>query len=124
MIGYEWHREAGVLCVMPQSRLEAEDFEALAQQVDPEIEREGVLRGLLIHTETFPGWEDLRALFSHIRFVRDHQAHIERVAFAADGAVATVLPHLADHFIHAEIRHFPFADHDAALTWLSESPPE
>ena len=39
-----------------------------------------------------------------------------------DSPIARVAEALANHFTSAEIKHFPFADYDAALAWLK--PPE
>ena len=42
--------------IEPQGPLTKEDFVAIAKQVDPIIEARGKLGGLIIKTETFPGW--------------------------------------------------------------------
>jgi len=109
--------EAGVLIVEPRGRLRREDFDALASIVDPWIEAHGELRGLVVHAREFPGWENLGAAIRHLRFVRDHHRRVRRVAFCAGGALAAVLPRLAEHFVTAEVRHFDPADLDRAVAW-------
>jgi hypothetical protein len=54
-----------VLIVEPQAALEAADFERLVQAVDPFIEQAGGLNGLMIYSDSFPGWDDFQALGSH-----------------------------------------------------------
>lgn len=118
MLNHELMRDDAILVVSPDSELSSSDFEDLARAIDPFIEEHGSLAGLLIKTETFPGWEGFGGLVSHIRFVRDHHRVIKRVAFASDAKMAVILPKLVDHFVGAEVRHFPFAEADDALAWL------
>jgi hypothetical protein len=62
MISFEIDECTGVLTVKPEGKLEARDFMDLSQTVDPYIEKEGGLVGLIIVTEKFPGWKDLGAM--------------------------------------------------------------
>jgi len=122
MIEAKLFREEGVVEVLPSGALKAVDFEQLAALVDPFIEAQGELKGLMIVAERFPGWDSLGALIEHVRFVREHQKLIRRVATVSDGATLTILPLLAKHFVKAEVRHFPFAERDAAMEWLRQTP--
>lgn len=122
MIEAKLFREEGVVEVLPSGALKAVDFEQLAALVDPFIEAKGELKGLMIVADRFPGWDSLGALIGHVRFVREHQKLVHRVATVSDGATLTVLPLLAKHFVKAEVRHFPFAERDAAMDWLRQAP--
>ena len=73
MIKSELLKDKGVLIVSPVGPLGASDFEQLAGEIDPYIEQNGRLHGLMIHAGSFPGWKDFAALLSHLKFVRDHQ---------------------------------------------------
>lgn len=121
MIEAKLFREEGVVEVYPSGALKAVDFEQLAALVDPFIEANGELNGLMIVAERFPGWDSLGGLIGHVRFVREHQKHIRRVATVSDGVTLTVMPQLARHFVKAEVRHFPFAERDAAMAWLKQA---
>ena len=122
MLDYELQPERKILIVEPKAALEAADFERLVQAVDPFIARTGGLNGLMIYSDSFPGWDDFQALVSHIRFISDHHQAIRRVAFVTDSAVLTLLPRLASHFVSAEVRHFRHTDREAALDWLAGEP--
>jgi hypothetical protein len=111
--------ESGVLVVEPERPLRATDFDALAMTVDPWIEAQGELHGVVVHVRAFPGWENLGALFRHLQFVRDHHRRVRRIALAAGGKLADLAPTLAGHFIAAEIRHFDYDDLDGAIAWAS-----
>jgi hypothetical protein len=111
-----------ILHVRPKSALEPADFEQLAQAVDPFIAETGGLAGLIIETASFPGWESLRAMTAHFRFVRDHHKLIKRIALVTDSALGNVAEHLVSHFVSAEIRQFPASALDAAQQWIIGSP--
>lgn len=111
--------DKGVLVVEPHGKLRAVDFEEVASVVDPWIENAGRLNGLVVHVEAFPGWEDSRGFFKHMRFVREHHREVRRVALCADGAMASLVPSLAEHFVQAELEHFAYGDLDRAIDWAA-----
>jgi len=121
MISHELLRDRGILIVTPEGPLEKADFEAIGREVDPYIEAQGQLNGLLISAKSFPGWKDFAALVSHLRFVKNHHQKIQKVAAVTDSGFLSILPHIANHFVAAEVKHFDFRDKDRALDWLSES---
>ncbi|MFT5830448.1 MAG: hypothetical protein ACI9D0_001033 [Bacteroidia bacterium] len=108
----------GVLVLEPNDELHIEDFDHMASLVDPWIEQ-GDLAGIVIHSERFPGWEDLAGLLTHLKFVRDHHKKVPRVALAIDGAMGKAGPALAKHFLKAEIRHFGYDQLHEAIEWAS-----
>ncbi len=121
MINYELLRDNGILVLHPKGPLEAADFILIASQVDPYLAEHGKLRGVLIHAKSFPGWKDFAAMLAHFKFLKDHIKRIERVAVAADGALADVMPGIAKHFVHAQVRHFDFMRKDEALAWIDQT---
>jgi hypothetical protein len=72
MIDFKLLRDRSILIVTPGGPLEKADFEQLAKAVNPFIASKGKLVGLMIYTETVPGWESFGALVSPIKFVADH----------------------------------------------------
>lgn len=111
-----------ILYVRPKAALEQGDFAQLAKTVDPYIEKNGNLAGLIIEAPKFPGWESLGAMVSHIRFVRDHHQRIGKIGLVTDSAMGNVAERLASHFVAAEIRHFPAGQLDAATQWILGGP--
>ena len=120
MLTHELLRDEGILILRPQGPLQASDFTSLASIVDPYIEKHGRLRGIMVDAESFPGWDSFAALASHLRFVRDHHRLIGKIAAVSDGAVFSVAPQLAKHFVKAEVRHFSANERPSALTWLRQ----
>jgi SpoIIAA-like len=111
--------ESGVIVVEVKQALRAQDFDALAMAADAWIEAHGDLQGLVIHVREFPGWENMGSMLRHLRFVRDHQRHVKRIAFAADSKLAGIAPALADVFIKAEVKSFAYDELDIAIAWAS-----
>src|SRR5438045_7015722 len=123
MVEHELLRTDGILILRPQSSLEAADFEKLAQEIDPYIEANGKLHGLMLDAEAFPGWQNFAALIAHFKFVRDHHRKIEKVAVVSDSTFLSVAPKIATHFVQADLRHFTHQQRDAALAWLRGETP-
>jgi SpoIIAA-like len=111
--------DQGVAVIEVAAPLRAQDFDAIASTVDPWIERHGTLRGIVIHARRFPGWESIDGFLRHVRFVRDHQRRVGRIALATDSRMAELVPHLARHFVRAEIHDFGYDDLDLAVRWAA-----
>lgn len=112
---------SGILIVQPSGPLTREDFTGLAADVNTWIANGGVLQGLLIDAPEFPGWKNFGGLQSHLKFVRDHQRDLPRVAVVSDSNFLSALPKVARHFVQAEIRRFDAGQTEPALAWLESA---
>jgi SpoIIAA-like len=120
MLDHELLSDTGILIVRPKEPLSAQDFAGLTAEVDAYIRRDGLLNGLMICAEKFPGWENLEGAISHFRFIRDHHRKIAKIAFVSDSDLLAALPKLAAHFVKADVRHFKPDQEAQALAWLSQ----
>ena len=111
--------ESGVIVVEVKQPLRAQDFEALALTADAWIEAHGELQGLVIHAREFPGWENLGSFFRHVRFVRDHQRRVKKIALAVDSKLASSVPMIGERFVLARSK----ASHIANSTAPSRGRP-
>lgn len=118
MIEHELIPEEGILVVKLVNALQADDFERLRHEVDTHLQRRGNLKGVMICTREFPGWQSTGAMLAHLKFVHDHHRHVARVAIVSDGAELSILPRFAAHFVAAEVMRFDSEDMSTALTWL------
>jgi hypothetical protein len=118
MIEYDLDKEHSILEVRPKSALDKDDFVELAKAVDPQIEANGDLAGLIISASSFPGWDSFGSMVTHFRFVRDHEKHLKKLAVVTDSRFGDVAEHLASHFVSAEIKHFPAGDIEQARKWI------
>ena len=121
MINYELRHDEGILVLHPEGPLEAADFISITSQVDTYLTGHGKLYGVLIHANSFPGWKDFAAMLAHLKFLKEHIQKIEKVAVVADGALANIMPDIANHFVHAQVRHFDFVREDTAWDWLRQT---
>ncbi len=108
---------SGVIVVEVKQALRVQDFDVLAYTADAWIDAHGGLQGLVIHTREFPGWENLGGFLRHVRFLRDHQRKVKRVALAVDSKLASLAPRIAEHFVQAELKSFEYDALDAAIAW-------
>ena len=115
---FELDEAAGILTLRPRDELEAGDFDRLAATVDPWLAEHGELKGLLVSTESFPGWDDMAALFGHLGFVKAHHRQVHRVALVTDSRFLGALPRIGNLLVKAEVRQFPFNEEVAARAWL------
>jgi len=111
----------GLAILTPDGPLSAEDFVHVASVIDPYIEADGRLNGLIIATKSFPGWDSFAALLSHIRFVRDHHRHVSKVALVTDSPFGDLAEDLAGHFVSADVESFDFDELDEARAWVIET---
>jgi hypothetical protein len=118
MVKYELLHADGILVIQPEGSLESTDFQSIAQAVDPYIEANGKLHGVMIDAKSFPGWKDFAALLAHLKFVKDHHQKIDRIAAVSDSSFLTIAPKIASHFVQAEVRHFAQSQREVALNWL------
>jgi SpoIIAA-like len=121
MINFELRHDKGMLVLHPEGPLEAADFILIASQVDTYLAGNGKLHGLLIHANSFPGWKDFAAMLAHLKFLKEHIQKIEKVAVVADGALANIMPAIANHFVHAQVQHFDFEQEDTAWDWINQT---
>ena len=118
MIKVELLRDRGILILSPHGPLGKADFEGIAKEIDPFIAANGKLTGVMIYAKAFPGWDSFGALVSHLKFVKDHHRHVERIAAVTDSEFLKIMPHIAKHFVSAQVKQFPFDEKTEALAWL------
>jgi hypothetical protein len=121
MISFEILKEEGIVIVEPSGPLRKEDFEKLTGEVDTYINEKGFVKGIIIHTKSFPGWDNFSAFINHVKFVKDHHRKIRRVAAVTDSKFLTIVPNVARHFVAAEIKHFDYGDMEIAKKWIKEA---
>ena len=119
-LAFALQEATALLELEPHGPLEAADFDRVNEAVAEFAEREGPLRGILIRADSFPGWRSFSGLLAHLRFVREQQDIVQRVAVVTDGVVLSRLPLLVQHFVGAEVKHFPARAEEAARTWAAD----
>ena len=119
MLSVEIDQANHIAILEPHGALSEDDFVAAARTIDSMIETTGQLNGILIHSKSFPGWESVAALSSHLKFIREHHKKLSRIALVTDSIAAHLAEIFATHFVRAEIRIFSFNQFDDAANWLT-----
>jgi len=121
MLNVELDSAMEIAVLKPEGALSENDFDNAAKVIDPYLELHGGLKGLIISTRDFPGWESFGSLTKHIKFVKDHQKRLSRVALVTDSKIGNVAEKIAGHFVAAEIKHFPYDAFGQAKEWVLDA---
>lgn len=119
MLHIDLDKQTGIAILSPDGALSEDDFVAASGIVDPYIEETGQLNGLIVHTESFPGWESFGAFLKHLRFVKEHHKLLSHVALVTDSAIGNLGEKIASHFVSAEIKHFKYSELEQAKSWIA-----
>ena len=118
MLAYDLDTTSGILALEPKAPLTVDDFKAITADVDGYLSDHSNLTGILLTVAHVPGWASFSALVEHMKFVRDHQKSISRVAILTDNPLLKIPPQIVTHFAHPEFRVFGSGDRDNAMNWL------
>ena len=109
-----------IVTLQPHGALKKEDFDNAVEIIDPFIKENGELNGVIIYTETFPGWEDFAAFNRHLVFIKNHHKEIKKLAFVTDSMVGDFGEMVSSHFVAATIKNFDYDKLDKARSWIME----
>lgn len=118
MITFNIDADNAIIHIHPEGRLQKEDFAKLTQSVNSLIESKGAVTGIMIETESFPGWENFGAMIDHFKFVKDHHKKIKKIALVTNTKLANFAEKIVSHFVVAEIKKFPAGQAELAKNWL------
>ena len=118
MLKIELDEDAGIATLEPGGELSESDFSEASRLIDPFLEKNNELKGIIIHVKFFPGWDSFSSLVAHLKFVKDHHKKIARIAFATDSPIGNFAEKVATHFVDAEIRNFAFEELENSRRWI------
>ena len=121
MLNVKLDEVEGIVILEPNGELSKNDFTSAAEIIDPYIEKNGELKGIIIHVKSFPRWDSFSSLVAHLKFVKDHHKKVSRIAFATDSSLGTVAENIASHFVNAELKSFGFSELDSCKNWILNS---
>lgn len=121
MLDIELDELMGIAIVRPDGALSENDFDVISSVIDPYLDKHEKLAGLIISTETFPGWESFASFLKHFKFVKGHHKNLSHVALITDSEMGNLAEKIASHFVSAKIKHFPFEQIDEAKEWIINS---
>ena len=110
--------DAKIAILEPTESLSKDDFLYAKSIIDPFIEKEGKLNGIIIYTKDFPGWESFSGFVTHMEFIKEHHKHIKKLAFVTDSFVGEMAERIGSHFVSAEVKNFDYNALDKAKEWI------
>jgi hypothetical protein len=108
---------ANALKIMVPVKLQADDFDQIAPQIDSLISQHGKIR-LLIDASGFNGWENIAAFENHAGCIKNHQQKVERIAIIAAHDWQHWLIGAVRMFLHPEVRTYDKSHENDALQWI------
>jgi hypothetical protein len=118
MLNHQLVHDMGIFVLSPAGPLETTDIEDFARRVDPYIEKNGSLKGMIVYIERFSGWKNMASFASHIRFIKNHHQRVGKVATISDSRLLSGLQRFAGYFVNPEVQHFTLNEEGAAIEWL------
>jgi hypothetical protein len=111
--------DAGILVLEPADKaLSEDDFEAVGKTIASYLADHDRLRGILLQSRKFPGWQNVGALFAHLKFVSSVHDKIGKIALVTNSPMGTFADHVLDPLMLAKVRKFDYDQRDEAMRWL------
>ena len=110
--------DGDVLGVRPGGPITRDDVAVLTRSADDYLAGHSKIAGVMVETQTFPGFASVGAFADYARFIANHHARVRRLALVTDSALAPVAEFMANYVVGLEMRHYPFAEGAAARAWL------
>ncbi|KFZ32066.1 hypothetical protein IDSA_05175 [Pseudidiomarina salinarum] len=102
----------------PKGKLSEADFKFASDVIDPYVEKSGGLKGIIIRSKEFPGWDSFSALSEQVNFVKDHHKKISHVAVVTDSSLAGLAEKVGGGLVDAEIKTFSYGELEQAKSWI------
>lgn len=121
-IGMELDVDTGILVLEPATSkaLSEDDFELVGEAIRDYLAEHKRLRGIMIHSRRFPGWQSIGALFAHLKFVNSVHDKIGKVALVTNSPMGSFADHVLDPLMLAKVRQFDYDQRDEAMSWLQD----
>jgi len=118
MLNVTLDEKSSIAVLEPHGALCEGDFKEVARVIDGYLQKKGKLKGLIIYTKSFPGWDSFSALTTHLKFINEHHKKISYLAFVTDSMVGELAQHIGSHFVNATIKTFAFDKLKEAKRWI------
>ncbi len=118
MLNVKLDEASAIVILELNGELTSDDFKRACEIIDPYLLKHDCLQGIIIHVESFPGWDSFSAFISHLNFVKEHHKRVARIALATDSFAANVAESLVSHFVSADIKSFAFNEFEEAKKWV------
>ena len=119
MLEVTLNEKESIAILEPHGVLCEEDFTIANERINPFIEKHGKLNGVIIYTESFPGWDSFASLIRHLKFIKEHHKEVSHIAFVTNSVIGVLSEHITSHFVNAEIKNFAFNELEESKNWIT-----
>ena len=119
MLDIQLNNLTSTATLIPHGALTEEDLKLATDTIDSFIAQYGKLRGIIIYSQDFPGWDSFGALIEHLKFIKDHHELVTHIALVTDSTFGDFAELIASHFISAQILSFTYDDLMHAEDWIA-----
>ena len=114
MLNINLDRVNGIATLDICGAISKKDFESVASAIDAY----GNLKGLIIYTKTFAGWDSVSSFINHIKIIKKYHKTIFRVATVTDSKLVNCINKIIALFVSPEVKRFPFNQLNEARNWI------
>ena len=90
----------------------------ITKDADALIAEKWTINWVLINVSSFDWYESFSAFLSHIKFIKNHQEFVKKLAIIWDETWEKILPKLVNIFVHPELKRFSIENENKAIEWL------
>ena len=119
-IGMTQDLDTGILMLEPaaDTALGEDDFEAVGTAVSEYLKDHERLPGIMLRSRRAPDWQNIGALFAHLKLVHSVHDKIGKVALVTNSPMGAFADHVLDPLMLAGIRQFDYDQNEEAIAWL------
>jgi hypothetical protein len=121
MLNTTLNEKEAIATLQPEGALSVEDFDQAVKIIDPFLEQGGKLKGLIIYTKSFPGWDSFASLARHLKFVKNHHRKITHLAFVTDSVIGDIVEKIGSYFVAADVKTFTYKQLAEAKKWILDN---
>jgi hypothetical protein len=116
IMAIKFDQTTGIIDIQPSGPLTCETFQELGRL----LQQNTSVKGFLIESKKFPGWANFQAFKDHMKFIKDNQSKIKKIALVSDSPLAFLGENVMGLFLAPRIKRFPFDQSAAARIWIQE----
>ncbi|MGI4992292.1 STAS/SEC14 domain-containing protein [Halobacteriovorax sp. GFR7] len=118
-IEFHFDKNDNILTLTSFHPLRVNDFEKIQNLLNQVYKETKIISGIILNSEQFPGWDDLRSLLRHFEFLKDNRKHIEKVGICTSNQlIRNSASVVSDHLDSVDVAVFEYGAINEARNWL------
>ncbi|MFT5702662.1 MAG: esterase/lipase [Rickettsiales bacterium] len=114
----QFEPEEGVLFLDVKNPFTEEDFNIIADIIDPYFSKHGELKGIIVNSKKFPYWVSTQNRAEYFKFAENNHYKFKKAALSMGGFFTKIVAITARKRVHAEVKTFRYNDIEKAQIWV------